>query len=207
MNMLEPKQARSHATRQRLLDAAVQVLVEEGYAGISASTVARRAGVSRGAHQHHFANRQTLVIESVRHMSARELNVLHERIGGLPQGESRVGGALDFIFEMYSGTFFAAILELSLAARREPELKTTIAEEERSMSLTVQRLGVEILGDDALEDPALGHRWTTAIATIRGLAVLRLLRHSQETIDRQWRHARGEIIESLMREHVDAASS
>jgi AcrR family transcriptional regulator len=199
MNMLEPKQARSHATRRRLLDAAVQVLVEDGYAGISASTIARRAGVSRGAQQHHFANRQTLVIEAVRHMSARELDLLHQRIAELPHGESRVTGALDFIFEMYSGTFFAAILELSLAARRDPELKAAIAEEERSMSLTVQQLGVEILGDDMSADPELGHRWTTAIATIRGLAVLRLLRHSKETIERQWRFARGEIVESLLR--------
>jgi len=207
MNMLEPKQARSHATRRRLLDAAVQVLVEEGYAGISASTVARRAGVSRGAHQHHFANRQTLVVESVRHMSARELEALQERIAALPHGESRVAGALDFIFEMYSGTFFAAILELSLAARREPELRTAIADEERSMSLTVQQLGTEIFGKDAFLDPDLGHRWTTAIATIRGLAVLRLLRHSKETIERQWRYARGEILATLMRAKAEAPPS
>ncbi len=202
MNMLEPKQARSHATRRRLLDAAVQVLVEDGYAGISASTVARRAGVSRGAQQHHFANRQTLVVEAVRHMSARELAVLQERIAELPDGESRVVGALDFIFEMYSGPFFAAILELSLAARREPELKAAIAEGERSMSLTVQQLGVEVLGEGVRADQELGHRWTTAIATIRGLAVLRLLRHSKETIERQWHHARDEIAESLLRAHA-----
>jgi hypothetical protein len=55
--------------------------------------------------------------------SARQLAKLHERIAELPHGESRVTGALDFIFEMYSGTFFAAILELSLAARGDPELK------------------------------------------------------------------------------------
>ncbi|MDX6623417.1 MAG: hypothetical protein QOE75_1349 [Solirubrobacterales bacterium] len=207
MNMLEPKQARSHATRRRLLDAAVEVLVEEGYAGISASTVARRAGVSRGAHQHHFANRQTLVVESVRHMSARELDALQEKIAALPHGHSRIVGALDFIFEMYSGTFFAAILELSLAARREPELKAAIADEERSMSLTVHQLGVEIFGAEEFADPQLTHRWTTSIATIRGLAVLRLLRHSKATIDRQWKFARGDILNGLIKDGTDQTTS
>jgi AcrR family transcriptional regulator len=204
MNMLEPKQARSHATRRRLLDAAVRVLVEEGYAGISASTVARQAGVSRGAHQHHFANRQTLVVESVKHMSARELDALQEKIAALPHGRSRVAGALDFIFEMYSGTFFAAILELSLAGRREPELKAAIAEEEHSMSQTVHQLGVEIFGADSFADPELAHRWTTSIATIRGLAVLRLLRHSKATIDRQWQFARQDILSNLVKDEAKA---
>jgi AcrR family transcriptional regulator len=207
MNMLEPKQARSHATRRRLLDAAVRVLVEEGYAGISASTVARQAGVSRGAHQHHFANRQTLVVESVKHMSARELDALQEKIAALPHGRSRVAGALDFIFEMYSGTFFAAILELSLAGRREPELKAAIAEEEHSMSQTVHQLGVEIFGADTFADPDLAHRWTTSIATIRGLAVLRLLRHSKATIDRQWKFARQDILSNLVNDEVKAPSA
>ena len=192
--MLEPKQARSHATRQRLLDAAVEVLVEDGYAGISASTVARRAGVSRGAHQHHFANRETLVIESVRHMSNRELELLRDRIAALPQGRKRVAGAIDFIFDLYSGTFFAAILELSLAARREPALSDAVSEEEREMAQTVQQLGVEIFGEGAFSDPALARRWITALATIRGLALLRLLHHSQATIERQWKIARREIL-------------
>ena len=116
MTMLEPKQARSHATRRKLLDAAVEVLVEEGYSGTSTSTVARRAGVSRGAHQHHFANRETFVIEAVRHMSIAQLDDLRERIGGLPDGARRVSGAIDSIFELYSGTFFAAILR-ALACR------------------------------------------------------------------------------------------
>jgi AcrR family transcriptional regulator len=195
--MLEPKQARSAATRRRLLDAAVEILVEEGYAGISAATVARRAGVSRGAHQHHFANRETLAIESVRHMSERELELLRAKIAQLPRGRSRVSGAIDFIFELYSGTFFAAILELSLAARREPLLREAVAEEEREMSETIHQLGIEVLGEEAFAAAERSHRWTTAIATIRGLALLRLLRHSQATIDRHWSSARREVLAGL----------
>jgi AcrR family transcriptional regulator len=195
--MLEPKQARSHATRQRLLDAAVEVLVEEGYGGISASTVARRAGVSRGAHQHHFANRETLVIEAVRHMSVGQLDQLRERIASLPSGPKRVAGAIDFIFDMYSGTFFAAILELSLAARHEEELRDAVAEEEREMARTIHQLGVETLGEQAFAETALARRWTTSIATIRGLALLRVLQHSEKTLRRQWRIARPEILASL----------
>ncbi|MFF2768616.1 TetR family transcriptional regulator, partial [Streptomyces bacillaris] len=52
-----PKQDRSRATRQRLLEAAVACLAEHGWAGSTVSVVAERAGVSRGAAQHHFPTR------------------------------------------------------------------------------------------------------------------------------------------------------
>lgn len=197
MTMLEPKQARSHATRRRLLDAAVEVLVEEGYGSISTSTVARRAGVSRGAHQHHFANRETLVIEAVRHMSEARLDDLRERIADLPRGVRRVAGGIDSIFDLYSGTFFAAILELSLAARHEEGLRDAVAEEEREMATTIHQLGVEILGEEAMADTAVAQRWTMAIATIRGVALLRALQHSDATIGRQWKIARAAILANL----------
>src|SRR3954465_3588808 len=45
----EPKQARAHATRRRLLDAAVEELLEHGYVGLTTQAVARRAGASPGA--------------------------------------------------------------------------------------------------------------------------------------------------------------
>jgi AcrR family transcriptional regulator len=195
---LEPKQERSQATRRRLLDAAVTTLVELGYGGITTGAVARRAGVTRGAQQHHFASRQELVIEAVRHMSARELEALHGKIAEMPRGRSRVKGALDLIFELYSGTFFAAILELSLAARGEPELAAVIAAEERAMSQTVHQLAEEVFDPDALRQSDLVDRWTTALATIRGLAVLRLLGHSQQTVDRRWKFARRELLTLLL---------
>lgn len=43
-----PQQDRSRATRQRLLEAAVESLAEVGYAATTVSVVATRAGVSRG---------------------------------------------------------------------------------------------------------------------------------------------------------------
>ena len=41
---LEPKQARSQATRRRLLDAAVEGLTESGYAKLTTASVASNGG-------------------------------------------------------------------------------------------------------------------------------------------------------------------
>ena len=50
----QPQQDRSRATRKRLLEAAIECLAELGWTGTTVAIVAERAGVSRGAAQHHF---------------------------------------------------------------------------------------------------------------------------------------------------------
>jgi AcrR family transcriptional regulator len=47
--------------RRALLDAALQVLTEEGFVGLTLRAVARRAGVSEAAPYHHFASKAALV--------------------------------------------------------------------------------------------------------------------------------------------------
>jgi AcrR family transcriptional regulator len=72
----EPKQDRSRATRQRLLAAAVACLAEHGWAGSTVSVVAERAGVSRGAAQHHFPTREDLFTAAVEYVAEERSQAL-----------------------------------------------------------------------------------------------------------------------------------
>ncbi len=49
------------ATRARIVQAARELVVERGYAGLSTSEVLRRAQVSRGGLYHHFAGKDELI--------------------------------------------------------------------------------------------------------------------------------------------------
>jgi AcrR family transcriptional regulator len=51
---------RSEATRAALLSAARDLFAEHGYAGASSEAIVAAAGVSRGALQHHFVDKQSL---------------------------------------------------------------------------------------------------------------------------------------------------
>lgn len=53
---------RSREARAKLLDAAVKVLLEKGYVGLTTKEVAQRAGLSNGALMHHYANKAELVV-------------------------------------------------------------------------------------------------------------------------------------------------
>src|SRR5262245_52761513 len=61
----QPQQQRSRATRQALLDAAIASLAELGWNGTTVAVVAERAGVSRGAAQHHFPTRESLFTAAI----------------------------------------------------------------------------------------------------------------------------------------------
>ena len=68
------------ALRGRLLDAALECLVELGYGGTTTSVVAARAGVSRGAQLHHFPTRAALFCGDIFEMDLAMPHALGARV-------------------------------------------------------------------------------------------------------------------------------
>ena len=66
------KAERSKATRAALVDAARELFAERGYAGVATEEIVQRAGVTRGALYHQFADKEDL-LRAVLHDLAREL--------------------------------------------------------------------------------------------------------------------------------------
>src|SRR3954464_15263723 len=85
---------RSAATREALLDATLACLVEDGYARTTTARVAERAGVSRGAHLHHFQTRDALLAAAADHLTAKRGAHLLAAADGLPEGPDRVARGL-----------------------------------------------------------------------------------------------------------------
>jgi AcrR family transcriptional regulator len=193
---LEPKQARSQATRRRLLDAAVDELVDGGYANLTAASVAARAGVSRGAQQHHFPQKATLVAEAVAHLAARQLDEIRRSSQRVRAGRARTERVLDLLFGHYSGPLFSAMLELTLAARSDSELARLVEPIDREVSRDVHEQAATLFGADAAALPDFDLRLRHALSTLRGLALLQLLGRPRTT-DRQWRFTRAELVRLL----------
>ncbi|MEV5570239.1 TetR/AcrR family transcriptional regulator [Spirillospora sp. NPDC052269] len=57
---MSKKVEQGDATRQRLVDTAVALFTEHGFAGTSTTAVVKAAGVTRGALYHHFADKEAL---------------------------------------------------------------------------------------------------------------------------------------------------
>ncbi len=122
------QQRKSAQTRQKMLEAAVDCLVEGGYAGLTTARVAERAGISRGAMHHHFATRIDLVGAVVEHVFYQRMRLfLEDYLASMAQ--SRDERLIDLATEAHWRSVltreYAAYLELAVAARTDAELNTT----------------------------------------------------------------------------------
>ena len=70
---------RSAATKQRLLEATVECLVDLGYRGTTMDAVAERAGMSRGAQLHHYGSRERLIAGAVEYLADRRLSEIRRK--------------------------------------------------------------------------------------------------------------------------------
>jgi len=113
---------RGQATRQRIVDAARDVLVEHGHAGASTRAVADAAGVSLSQVHYHFGGRQGLLIEVLHReneaLLARQ-NALYSAPGPLSE-KWRL--ACDFLGDDLRSGYVRVLWELWGAGLTDPEL-------------------------------------------------------------------------------------
>jgi AcrR family transcriptional regulator len=129
----QPNSERSAATRNKLLDATIEALVDVGWAGTSTTEVVRRAGVSRGAQVHHYPTKRELVLAAVEHLLLRRVEEFAAAFERLDPERRTHGAALDLLWEHCFGPSFEAWLELAVAARSDPLLHGQLVEFEKRL--------------------------------------------------------------------------
>ncbi|MFE6461346.1 TetR/AcrR family transcriptional regulator [Streptomyces cinereoruber] len=177
-----PKQDRSRATRQRLLEAAVSCLAEHGWAGSTVSVVAERAGVSRGAAQHHFPTREDLFTAAVEYVAEERSQALR----ALPSDDREA--AVAALVDLYTGPLFRAALHLWVAATGEDQLRARVTELEARVGRESHRIAVEVLGADETR-PGVRETVQGLLDMARGLGLATLLtddRTRRERVVSQW---------------------
>ena len=113
---------RRQETQSAILKAAMQTLVEEGYAGFSAIGVAARAGVSRGAQEHYYPKKIDLIVAATKH--ALDEAIAHARATSFTIGSPETA-IEEFLAESEAFFFapaFMALMEIVIVARSDQAL-------------------------------------------------------------------------------------
>lgn len=165
-----PQEERTRAMRARLMEAAVECLVERGFAGTSTTLVSERAGVSRGGQLHHFPTKDALVVAAVEHVMATRRAELAAAAAALPAGQRRARAVLAMLEEHVTSPVFAAALELWVAARTDPALLAAVAPLEQRIGRETHRLTVELLGADESR-PGVRELVQATLDLVRGLGL------------------------------------
>lgn len=170
----EPRQERSRLTRGRLLDAAVARLAERGVSGATVSAVAERAGVSRGAAQHHFPTREELLLAALRHMVDSRGADLRRRVASVPAGPGRTEAVVQMVVDAFSGPDFDAALQLWAAAAGEPALSAQLIPLEEQVGRELHHAVVDLLDADE-SVPGTREAVQATLDLARGLGLANLL--------------------------------
>jgi AcrR family transcriptional regulator len=184
----EPQQDRSRATRQKLLVAAVESLAEVGYAATTVAVVAARAGVSRGAAQHHFPTRADLFAAAVEYMTEVRLTEIREQASRLPSGSGRTEAIVGMLADVYTGPLFRAALHLWVAASTEEPLRQQIVRLEAHVGRQAHRALLEVL-DVSERTPGVRETVQGVLDMSRGLGLADLLTDDssrRQGVVRQW---------------------
>ena len=185
---------RGERTRERILDAVLEIVALEGPGAVTYRAVAARAGVALGVMTYHFASRSELLSGAFRlylerlRSSARALPL--ERVRDLSRRQQgRL--AVDFVRELVSSERVSSLAnyELMLELARDPELRASVdadtATTESMASELVRASGSKRPREDAL----------LISAAIEGLVLYWLTRPDDAAYARR--------IESALRRLVD----
>lgn len=184
----QPQQERSRTTRRRLLEAAVACLTELGWTRTTVVVVAERAGVSRGAAQHHFPTREDLVAAAVNYVSEVQVEELQRQAAALPTDETRTDAVIAMLLNLYTGHTFRAALHLWVAASTDEQLGALVAPLEARVGREAHRTAVKLLGADE-SVPGVRETVQATLDLARGLGLANLLTDDtarRAKIVRQW---------------------
>lgn len=170
----EPKQDRSRATRKRLLEATIDCLADSGWAATTVGIVAERAGVSRGAAQHHFRTREDLITAALEFMFDSRIERVRGELQDVPAGVGRTEAVVTRIVDQCTDNVFKAALQVWTAAAADPGLRELLLPLEERFGRVSHAVAVEQLGVDD-SDP-MAHRMVQATLDLaRGLGLADVL--------------------------------
>lgn len=114
------QESRTKAARERLLKAALEVLVERGYSGFTTKEVSVRAGFSNGALMHHYSTKADLVIAAGAHIYDRCIESGRKIASSAAARKNPLRAFISDCINVYLGWPFIAATEILVAARTDP---------------------------------------------------------------------------------------
>jgi AcrR family transcriptional regulator len=166
------QQERRSESRARLLEAAIECLVEQGWAHTTTSDVARRAGLSQGALFKHFPTKAELVAGAAGQLFAALVAEYRAAFAEIAETLDRSAAAIDLLWRIFRQPRLQAAFELYVVARTDAELARSLAPVAEQHRENLRRHARELFPEaasrpefpvvvdlvlDAMQGAALGH--------------------------------------------------
>lgn len=169
--------------RKRLLDAAVQVIVNRGYLRFTTLEAVKIAGVTRGAAHHHFGSGDGFLLAALEHLFAETQRKSEQTVAHFTTPGDLLRALAEDARRFYFGQAFFGGLDVLLSATKDARTRSAVRDLGHRYRLTNEEMwrdrlvGLGVAPADA--ENAVG----LLLAVVRGVAIRTLLRHSPRRID------------------------
>lgn len=168
---------RTRVTREKLMQAAIDVLLEQGYSRLTTKEVARVAGVSNGALMHHFTSKAELVVAATA-MVYDEAIVRGQRVAQTVDADRKpIEGYLSDCMSVYFDWPFIAAIETIMVARTDPQLMEQILPVMERYRATCDEIWLKVFKRAGLSTARAKLLLNLTLNLVRGMALNRLWRH------------------------------
>lgn len=170
------QEERSTETRARLIDATLDLLVERGYALATTAEIAGRAGVTRGALNHHFSGKDDLIVQSVSHLLRSWIGEIRQVAELVKAGSLSFSDFVDRMWELFSGKLFLVTLEHVTAARHNPYLREQLVSVTREFHAALDGTWQDFFDGTGLQKPEVEAAFNATLCLMRGMSLQTILR-------------------------------
>ncbi len=175
---------RSAAMRARLIDATLESMLECGYARTTMVEIVERAGVTRGALNHHYQSKDDLIVEAVSYLLQKTSAEIREFAQSVQEGSITLSDFLDRGWEIFSGPFFMVTLEQITASRHNEMLRERLILVTREFHKALDDTWNSFFSNEQSSDPQLETIFNATLCLLRGMGVQTVLRNDPEYYQR-----------------------
>lgn len=164
---------RSREARNKILNATIHLLVKQGYLSCSIASVAKEAGFTAGAVQHHFTSKAQLLncVITERVFPESKLRTLSD-IANRPIDE-RCFMVINAMWEYYGHEHYTVVWEIILATKDQKPVQETIARFFAAAREKAELSLIELFPDQGISASTASSLVTFLSSHLRGLSLSR----------------------------------
>ena len=201
------QEQRSHETRLRLIEATLDALYERGYARVTISEIAARAGVSRGALMHHYATKEDLVTTAVEKLLEDATSQIRGFLDKVQSGQLTLDAFLDRLWQMYSGRLIFITIEHITEARHNEPLRASLVPVVRRFHAALDMAWREFFRATPLPRGEAEILLNATTCMFRGMGIQTVLRKDRAYFDQLLEHWKAHVRTLVTPEHDHHAHS
>lgn len=169
------QEERSASTREKVISAAIECIVEEGLHATTAARIAARSGVTWGAIVHQFGDKDSVLYAIVERNAEIYTSLLTEALGRAgPTPRERVAALIDTTWQYINEPSAFAFNEL-IIHNRATRNERLVQQQEELSNAYVQTMWERFFGEFDIPAGTLDTVRNLTLGALHGLSIMRLI--------------------------------